>query len=63
MSVQIALEAVIRRLVAEFLQDPYAFFTEADAVSRFCQLLELNPLFSRRVQSRDRYHVSLVHRE
>jgi hypothetical protein len=61
MIIQTLLETAIHKLVQEFLQAPYRFFTEADAVVRFHQMLE-NPALGQ-VQTRDGYKVSLVHRE
>lgn len=63
MSIQKPLEDVIHELVVEFLQAPYVFFTEADAVARFHQLLDGIPLFNRRIQTKDGFETGLVHRE
>ena len=57
------LESAINLLVDEFIQVPYAFFTEADAVSRFHQMLDADPAISRQVKARDGFTVGLVHRE
>jgi hypothetical protein len=57
------LENAIDTLVNEFLKRPYAFFTEADSVARFHQLLTQEPTFNNHVQSADGYDVSLIHRE
>ena len=62
-SIQKPLEDVIHELVAEFLQSPYAFFTEADAVARFHQLLDLSPSFRDKIATRDGFVTGLVHRE
>jgi hypothetical protein len=40
MIIQTLLETAIHKLVQEFTQARYRFFTEADAVARFHQLLE-----------------------
>jgi hypothetical protein len=63
MSIQLSLENAIHRLVDEFVQEPYAFFTEADAVVRFHELLSEDPAFSRRVRTKDNHEISLIHRE
>jgi len=63
MSVQLLLESTIHSLVSEFQQEPYIFFTEADAVARFHQLLAGNPDFNRYVRTEDGHEVGLVHRE
>jgi len=63
MSIQAPLENAIHSLVGEFTHEPYAFFTEADAVVRFHQLLVRYPSFSRRVSTQDGHEVSLPHRE
>ena len=63
MSIQRALEKAICRLTDEFAQSPYVFFTEADAVARFHQILDEEPTIGRRVQTRDGFEVSLIHRE
>jgi hypothetical protein len=64
-STQRPLENAIRRLVDEFKELPFIFFTEADAVARFHQLLTEDPVFYRRVRTGDvnGREVSLVHRE
>jgi hypothetical protein len=61
MMIQTLLETAIHKLVQEFTQAPYRFFTEADAVAHFHQLLE-SPTLGQ-VRTRDGYEVSLVHRE
>ena len=63
MTIQRAFENAIHELVKEFLQAPYVFFTEADAVARFHQILEGDPITNRRVQTSDGFEVSLIHRE
>jgi hypothetical protein len=63
MTVQRALESAIRELVDEFLKEPYRFFTEADTVAGFHQILDGDPAFNRRVCTSDGYEVGLVHRE
>ena len=63
MSIQLPLETAIGKLIAEFKQTPYTFFTEADAVVRFHELLSEDPAFSRGVRTADGHEISLVHRE
>ncbi len=63
MDIQLHLERAIHQLVDEFLGEPYRFFTEADAVSRFHQLLDADPLFNPRVKSKDGVSLSLIHQE
>ena len=63
MIIQPALEKAIQKLVSEFLKEPYKFFTEADAVARFHQLLDENPILNRKVETEDGQKVSLFHRE
>jgi len=63
MSIQLSLENAIHRLVDEFAQEPYAFFTEADAIVRFHQLVTDDPRFNRRARTEDDHEISLVHRE
>jgi hypothetical protein len=63
MAIQKILENAIHKLVNEFAKAPYVFFTEADAVARFHQILEENPITSRRVQTGDGFEMSLIHRE
>ncbi len=63
MIIQPALEKAIQKLVNEFLKEPYKFFTEADAVARFHQILDDNTTFNRKVETTDGQKVSLLHRE
>ena len=63
MDIQINLERAIHQLVDEFLGEPYRFFTEADAVSRFHQLLETDNLLNLHVKSRDGVALSMIHQE
>jgi hypothetical protein len=63
MTVQRALESAIQELVDEFLDEPYRFFTEADAVARFHQILDSDPAFNRRLRTSDGYEVGLLRRE
>ena len=60
---QLKLEQCIQTLIQEFLAKPYQFFTEADAVTRFHQLLDTNPLLNSVLKTKDGYDTSLVHRE
>ena len=63
MDIQISIERAIHQLVDEFLAEPYRFFTEADAVSRFHHLLESDALLNVRVKSRDGKPLSMIHQE
>ena len=63
MTIQNALETTIDILVDEFKRNPFAFFTEADAVARFHQLLDRDPVIGQQVQTADGYRTSLIHRE
>ncbi len=63
MTIQPALEKAIHKLVNEFLKEPYKFFTEADAVARFHQILDNNTTFNRKAETTDGDEVSLFHRE
>lgn len=63
MDIQINLERAIHQLVDEFLREPYRFFTEADAVSRFHQLLEADKTLNIRVKSKDGVSLSMIHQE
>jgi len=63
MESQLILERTIHRLVDEFVKNPYAFFTEADAVSIFHKFLIENPKFNHKYVTLDGYEISTVHRE
>ena len=63
MTIQPALEKAILELVNEFLEEPYKFFTEADAVAHFHQILDVNSTLNRKAKTTDRDEVSLFHRE
>jgi hypothetical protein len=63
MDIQINIERAIHQLVDEFLGEPYRFFTEAEAVSRFHHLLEADPILNLRVKSRDGIPLSMIHQE
>lgn len=63
MPVQRALESAIKQLANEFLIRPYRFFTEADAVARFHQILEDVPLFDSILHTADGHETGLCHRE
>lgn len=63
MITQSNLECAIHNLVAEFLQEPYRFFTEADAVARFHQILESDPIINQKVQTKDGFQTSIIHQE
>jgi hypothetical protein len=62
-SIQLPLETAVGKLIAEFKQTPCTFFTEADAVVRFHELLSEDPAFSHRVRTQDNHEISLIHRE
>jgi hypothetical protein len=53
----------ILNLVNQFLEEPFTFFNEADAVTRFHQLLVEEPALNRKIQTWDEYKVSRIHRE
>lgn len=57
------IESAINSLVDEFVQAPYTFFTEADAVARFHQLLDADPALNQQVRTKDGFATGLVHRE
>lgn len=63
MDIQVNLERAIHQLVDEFLGEPYRFFTEADAVSRFQRLLEADPVLNIHVKSKDGFSLSMIHQE
>lgn len=63
MNIQAILENAIRQLVGEFLDAPYRFFTEADAVARFHEILEADVFLSQKTRSKDSYLIPLVHQE
>lgn len=63
MDIQVNLERAIHQLVDEFLGEPYRYFTEADAVSRFHQLLEADPLLNITVKCKDGFSLSMIHQE
>lgn len=63
MDIQLDLESAIHDLISEFLQEPYRFFTEADAVARFHQILESNSLFDQKAKTLDGVLTPLVHQE
>lgn len=57
------IEKAIFELVSEFCQDPFRFFTEADAVARFHTILEQQNQFGNIVGSMDEYKIPLIHQE
>lgn len=61
MEIQVKLERAIHKLVDEFLTEPYRFFTEAEAVSRFHQMLSADAQLNNKVKSKDNYPIPLVH--
>lgn len=63
MEYQLVFEKAINQLIEEFLGGPYKFFTEADAVVRFHQILDEIKIFCRKTQTKDKYEVNLIHRE
>jgi hypothetical protein len=62
-SLQPQIEAALTKLSQEFLEEPYRFYTEADAVSRCRQLLELNDELGRDYKTKDDHKVKLIHQE
>lgn len=62
-TLQIQIDTALSRLSDEFLGDPYRFFTEADAVSRCRQLLELNDELGKDHLTKDGHRVRLIHQE
>ncbi len=63
MDIQVNIERAIHQLVDEFLLEPYRFFSEADAVARFHQFLESDPLLNLRVKSKDGFALPMIHQE
>jgi hypothetical protein len=61
--IQHSLDTAANQVVSEFLQAPFAFFTEADAVTRFHQILLEDPAVNQKFCTNDGYETSLVHRE
>ncbi len=62
-AVQSVLEKCIIQLVKEFSEEPFAFFNEAEAVTRFYQLLIEEPIFNRNIQTQDEHEVSRIHQD
>lgn len=59
-----AIEEALVCLVDYFIKSPFAFFTEADAVAHFRQLLILKmPALREHHETQDKIKVSLVHNE
>ena len=63
MSLHHLLTQNIQAIVNEFLQEPYRFFTEAEAVTRFHKLLNRNASLSKKYQSKDSYQIGVIHQE
>src|SRR6266545_1511975 len=63
MNIQANLEQAKHMLVSEFLLEPYRFYTEADAVARFHQILDSDPVINLKVMSKDGFQVPLIHQE
>jgi hypothetical protein len=63
MSIQDIMEGAISQLAEEFLREPYRFFTEADAVARFHQLLDDVPALNITFETADGHKTGLCHRE
>jgi hypothetical protein len=63
MNIQLNLENAIHLLVTEFLQEPYRYFTEADAVARSLQILENDSAINGLERTKDDFQTSLIHRE
>jgi len=62
-NIQESIEAAIQTLANCFLENPYMFFTEADAVAHFHKLLNEFLSFDRMLQTKDNYHTELIHQE
>ena len=63
LTLQLQIEAAIKQLSKEFIDDPYRYFTEADAVSRCRQLLELNGDLGKDYTTKDGHKIKLIHQE
>ncbi len=63
MNIQANVENAIHMLVKEFIDEPYRFFTEADAVARFHQILESDPLINKIVKTKDEFPTPIIHQE
>ncbi len=63
LTLQQEVEKAILHLVREFIEAPYRFFTEADAVARFHQLLSENVVLNERAITKDGFETGLIHRE
>src|SRR5215510_9167099 len=61
--IQSHLERAIHDLISDFLKEPYQFFTEADAVARFHQILENNPVVNQKIKTQDGFQTSILHQE
>jgi len=57
------LETVLHRLVESFREEPYRFFTEADAVAGLHTWVARRPELAQVYQTADRFETGLVHRE
>lgn len=62
-TIQAHLESTIDKLVTYFVENPYAFFTEADAVIHLSKLLMVDPFFGKTIRSSDGLETFLIHRE
>src|SRR5262245_26518993 len=60
---QAVLEQIICQLTHEFIEQPYRFFTEADAVAPVDQLHTLHHFAQEQIMSRDQFAISRIHRE
>jgi len=60
---QAVIENAIHTLVTEFREDPYRFFTEADAVARFHQILETDLTVDQNLVTLDGYKTSTLHQK
>jgi hypothetical protein len=63
MNIQVNVENAIHSLIREFLEEPYRFFTEADAVTRFRQILEADPTINQKVETENGFVTSVIHQE
>jgi hypothetical protein len=61
--IQEKIELAIQKLSNEFMNDPYAFFTEADAVVRFHEILHNESSLNKFVSTKDGFKTSVIHRE
>ena len=63
MTNQSILEKCILKLVDEFLEEPFIFFNEAEAITRFHQILMDESALNHKIQTQDGHQISRIHRE